>query len=63
MDTVLIHLVDTECFVFIDDVIAEEHARRLESVLQGLDKANLQLHAGKCLFAHSLVQHFGFVLS
>ena len=56
MDTVLKNLVGTECFVFIDDVIvlsssAEEHARRLESVLQGFDQANWQLHPGKCASA------------
>jgi len=54
--------------VFIDDVIvfsssAEEHARRLESVLQRFDQANLQLHPGKCAFAQPQVQYLGFVLS
>ena len=46
MDTVLKNLVGTDCFVFIDDIIlfsssAEEHARRLERVLQRFDRANL----------------------
>ena len=68
MDTVLKNLVGTECFVFIDDVIvfsssAEEHARRLESLLQGFDQANLQLHPGKCALAQSQVQYLGFALS
>jgi len=54
--------------VFIDDVTvfsssAEEHARRLESVLQRFDQANLQLHPGKCVFAQPRVQYLGFVLS
>jgi hypothetical protein len=49
MDTVLKNLVGTDCFVFIDDSIlfsssAEEHARKLERVLQRFDRANLQLH-------------------
>ena len=48
MDTVLKNLGGTECFVFIDDIIvfsssAEEYARRIKSVLQRFDKANLQL--------------------
>lgn len=39
------NLMDTECFVFIDDVIvfsnsAEEYDRKLENVLQRFDKAN-----------------------
>jgi len=56
MDTVLKNLVGTDYFVFIDDIIlftssAEEHARRLENVLQRFDRANLQLHPGKCVFA------------
>ena len=68
MDTVLKNLVGAECFVFIDDVIvfsisAEEHARRLESVLQRFDKSNLQLHPGNCAFAQPQVQYLGFLLS
>jgi len=52
MDIVLKNLVRFECFVFIDDVImfsksAQEHALRLENVLQRFDQANLQLHLGK----------------
>jgi hypothetical protein len=49
MDTVLKDLIGTECRVYVDDVIvfsssADEHARRLENVLQRFDRANLQLH-------------------
>ena len=62
------NLVGTECWVFIDDVIifsksAQEHAPRLENVLQRFDKAILQLHPGKCVFAQPQVQYLGFVLS
>ena len=68
MDTVLKNFVETESIEFIDDVIvfsssSEEHARRLESVLQRFDKANLQLHSGKCAFAQPLVQYLGYVPS
>ena len=53
--------------MFVDDVIvffntAEEHAVRLENVLRRFDEANLQLHPGKCVFAHQ-VQYLGFTLS
>jgi len=68
MDTVLRSLVGSECWVFVDDVVvfsrsAEEHAQRLENVLQRFDRANLQLHPGKCEFAKSQVQYLGYVLS
>ena len=32
-------------------------------MLQRSDKANLQLHSGKCVFAQPQVNYFGFVLS
>jgi len=68
MDVVLKDLVGPECWVFIDDLIvfsrtAEEHAQRLENVLQRLEKANHQLHPGKCEFARPRVKYLGYVLS
>ena len=61
-------LIGSELFVFIDDLIvfsksAEEHAIRPEHVLQRLEKANLQLHPGKCVFAQPRVRYIGFELS
>ena len=54
IDTVLKDLVATECSVHVGDVIvysssADEHARRLECVLQFFDRSNLQLQPGKCV--------------
>jgi len=68
MDVMLKDLVGPECWVFIDDLTvfsrtAEEHAQRLENVLWRLEKANLQLHPGKCEFARSRVKCLGYVLS
>ena len=68
MDRVLKDLVVTACSVYVDDVIvysssADEHARRLENVLQRFDRANLQLHPGKCVFAKTQVQYLVYVLS
>jgi len=68
MDVVLKDLVGTECWVFIDDEIifsrpVQEHAQRLENVLQRFDRANFQLHTGKCVFAQPEVNYLGFVLS
>ena len=67
MDTVLKDLIGSELFVFIDDLIvlsksAKERAIRLEHVLQRLEKANLQLHPGKCVFAQPRVRYLGFEL-
>jgi hypothetical protein len=63
MDTVLKDLIGVELWVYIDDVIlfsdtTEEHARRLENVLQRFEQTNLRLHPGKCVFVY-----LGFVLS
>jgi len=68
MDTVLKNLVGTECYIYLDDCVifsstAEEHSRRLEHVLQRFDKANLQLHPGKCVIAQPKVKYSGFELS
>ena len=43
--------------------MAEEHAQRLTHVLQGFEKASLQLHPGKCAFTQPRVQYLGYVLS
>ena len=68
MDVVLRDLTGTECFTFIDDILIfandiQEQARRLEHVLQRFDRANLQLQAGKCVFAHPKVEYLGYVVS
>jgi len=51
MDGVLKDLVGTDCCIYLDDLIlfsktAEEHAEKLERVLEGFERANLQLHPG-----------------
>jgi hypothetical protein len=68
MDVVLKNLTGTECWVFIDDIILfsdtiEEHAKRLEHVLQRFERASLQLQPGKCVFAQSQVQYLGYIIS
>jgi len=68
MDTILKNLVGTECYIYLDDCVifsntAEEHARKLERVLQRFDQANLQLHPGKCAIAQPKVKYLGFELS
>jgi hypothetical protein len=66
MDVVLRKIIGVECYVFIDDIIfskSAEHAARLENVLERFDKANVQLHPGKCEIAHPQVNYLGYVLS
>ena len=67
MDTVLKNLIATECDEFIDDVVffktAEKHALRLGNALERCDKANLQLHIGKGVFAQPKLNYLGYVLS
>jgi hypothetical protein len=67
MDTVLKDLISSECYIFIDLNVfsksANEHAQRLENVLQRFQKAHLQLHHGKCVFAQPRLRYLGFELS
>jgi hypothetical protein len=61
MDLVLKDLVGYECYVFMDELVvfsrtAEEHALRLENILERFDRANLQLQPGKCEIAKSSVK-------
>jgi hypothetical protein len=66
MDVVLRNLTGEFCFVFIDDMLVfadtiEEHARRLDKVLQRFEKANLLLQPGKCTFALPQVNYLSYV--
>jgi hypothetical protein len=68
MDMVLRNLTGAECWVFLDDLIIfadtiEEHAQRLEHVLQRFEKANLKLQPAKCTFAQPQVQYLGYIVS
>jgi hypothetical protein len=68
MDVALRNLIGVQCCVFIDYIIifsksAEEHTARLENVLEKFDKANLQLHPGKCAIAQPQVNYLGYMPS
>ena len=68
MDKVLKNLVGSECYIYLDECVifsntAEEHARRLEHVLQKFDQTNLQVHPGKCAIAQPKVKYLGLEIS
>jgi hypothetical protein len=68
IDSVLKDLVGTDCFIYIDDLIlfsktAEKDAERLKRVLEKFDRANLQLHPGKCVITQTEVKYLGYVLT
>jgi hypothetical protein len=42
---------------------AEQHAQKLERVLERFEKANLQLHLGKCAIAQPQVNYLGYTLT
>jgi len=68
MDLVLTGLTCDICLVFIDDIIVfsssfEEHAGRLEVVLQRLRAAHLKLKPSKCAFFRRQVKFLGHVVS
>ena len=68
IDLVLKNLVETECWVFIDDVIvysdtAEKHAKRLTDVFEWFRRAILQLQPENCICAKDKFSYLGFELS
>ena len=68
MDVVLKDLVGTYCCIYLDDLTlfsktAEEHAEKIERMLERFEKANLQLQTGKCVIAQHQVKCLGYVLS
>jgi hypothetical protein len=67
MDIVSQDLVGTDCYLYLDVILfsntAEEHAQKLERVLDRVEKANLQLHPGKCEIAQPRVKYLGYTLS
>ena len=61
-------LTGTECWTFLDDLIVfsdsiEEHASRLEHVLNRFERANLQLQPAKCVFANPQVLYLCYIVS
>lgn len=63
MECILSGLTNTECLIYLDDVIVfstsfREHLHRLENVLQKLQNAGLLLKLPKCKFARTIFRFY-----
>ena len=68
MDRVLSGLQGIELFVYMDDIVIyasslEEHTRKLLTLLERLDKANLTLQPEKCFFLRKEVCYLGHTIT
>ena len=68
MEIVLKGLIGQICMLYIDDVVIfsrneAEHVRHLQIVFERLDKYNLRLNPGKCVFGMREVKLLGFIVS
>ena len=68
MDKVLFGLQGIELFVYMDDIVIytkslEEHTRKLRTLFQRLDIANLTLQPEKCNFLCKEVSYLGHVIT
>ena len=55
-----------EVFVFNNDILIvtkKEHLNKMREILKTLDEAELQLKAGKCVFAKNEIEWLGFKLT
>jgi hypothetical protein len=61
-------LIDTRCFVYLDDVIMfgetiQEHHIRRREVLDKLRQYNLKIDPDKCEFLKTEINYLGFVVT
>ena len=68
MECILSGLNNSECLIYLDDVIVfstsfQEHMERLHRVLTKLKDAGLLLKLSKCKFAQDEVPYLGFIVS
>ena len=68
MECILSGLNNSECLIYLDDVIVfstsfQEHLQRLQTVLTKLRDAGLLLKLSKCKFAQEEVPYLGFIVS
>jgi hypothetical protein len=68
MNNVLIELNNTQCFVYLDDIVLhgstlDDHNWKLRSVLARLRKHDLKLQPDKCEFLKKSCEYLGYVIS
>lgn len=68
VDRALTGLQNIELFVYMDDIVIyaktlKEHTRKLNALLEKLDKAKLTLQPEKCLFLRKEVTYLGHVIT
>jgi hypothetical protein len=68
MDVVLQDLLGTDWYIYLDDLIVysntiEENAQKLGRVFERFERADLQLHHGKCTIAQPRIKYLGYTLS
>ena len=68
MECVLSGLNNTECLIYLDDIIVfsssfAQHLQRLENVFIKLQHSGLRLNPSKCRLAHHEVDYLGFVVT
>ena len=67
MDVLLAGLKWNSCLVYLDDIVVfsdsiPQHLKRLDAVLERLEKANLKLKVTKCIFAATRLKILGYEL-
>ena len=68
MEKVLKGLIGQICMLYIDDVVIysrneAEHVKHLNTIFERLDRYNLRLNPGKCVFGMREVKLLGFIVS
>lgn len=68
MNSVLMGLTNTQCFVYLDDVVLygstlEDHNRKLKNIFYRLRENNLKLQLDKCEFLKKSCEYLGHVIS
>jgi len=66
IDVVLMGLKGIDCLVYLDDIICfsatmEEHAQKLYTIFERLERANFRIQPEKCVFATDTVEYLGHI--
>ena len=67
MDITLTGLIETELFVYLDDIVIfsdslKEHEKKFHNLIQRLRKANLHLQPDRCEFLRPEIGYLGHII-